>query len=317
MDTPLISVVTLAYNHEPFIRQCMEGVVMQKTTFPFELIIHDDASTDKTADVIREYEARYPLVIKPIYQTENQYSKRASVRKNVYSKVQGKYMAFCEGDDYWTDPNKLQRQVEFLEAHPEYSACVHQCMVVYEYRDDPPTPYTSKIKDTFELYDLLDESRFHLATTVFRFYLMDKIGPSREVVSSDRFLFILFARFGKIKFFPEPMSVYRINHTGISTRITPKMMKKDLNIIPFFVELYDNFPKYRYISFIHKTIIAYPPRVPFLTYLKHYVIYAWYSFSFFPGNVLPLLRFTFLTTPKFAALRLFPRIKWKKMKSYR
>ena len=124
MSTPLVSIFTLAYNHESFIGQCMDGIVMQQTSFPFELLIHDDASTDATADIIREYETRYPHIIKPIYQTENQYDKDASYFEDfLLPKSQGKYIAICEGDDYWTDPLKLQKQIDFMETHPDYSIC--------------------------------------------------------------------------------------------------------------------------------------------------------------------------------------------------
>ena len=121
---PLVSICCVTYNHEPYIRQCLDGFMMQKTDFPFEVIIHDDASTDGTADIIREYEARYPGIIKPIYQKENQYSKGVGISETyVYPRAQGKYIAICEGDDYWIDPYKLQKQVDFLEGHSEYSMC--------------------------------------------------------------------------------------------------------------------------------------------------------------------------------------------------
>ena len=318
MDMHLVSIITLAYNHAPFIRQCIEGIMMQKTSFPFELFIHDDASTDATADIIREYQAQYPDIIKPIYQKENHWVQKKSIlRQYIYPNVKGKYIALCEGDDYWTDPNKLQRQIDFLETHPDYYACTHQCMMVFEYRDDPPKPYHTKIKDTYEMCDLLEDCKFHTATLVFRADLLKELYTPPNCVSGDKYLYFLCAKYGKIKCFPEPMSVYRINNTGISTRVTPAMMKKDLNLIPWLVELYPNFPKYQYSSYIHKTIISYPPKVPLHTYIKHYFLYAWYSFSLFPKNVKPLLRFTFFTTSKFAVLRLFPNIKWKRLKPYR
>lgn len=117
----LVSICSITYNHEKYIRQCLDGFLMQKTDFPFEVIIHDDASTDKTADIIREYEAKYPNIIKPIYQKENQYSKGVEICNTyVYPKAQGKYIALCEGDDYWIDPLKLQKQVDFLEGHPDF-----------------------------------------------------------------------------------------------------------------------------------------------------------------------------------------------------
>ena len=118
MTTPLVSICCITYNHAPYIRQCLDGFVMQKTNFTFEVLVHDDASTDDTADIIREYEARYPGIIKPIYQTENQYSQGVNVNRTYnYPRAHGKYIALCEGDDYWTDPLKLQKQVDFLEAN--------------------------------------------------------------------------------------------------------------------------------------------------------------------------------------------------------
>lgn len=121
---PLVSTLTTAYNHEPYIRECIEGFLMQKTTFPVELIIHDDASTDKTADIIREYEAKYPNLIKPIYQIENQYSQKIDIYNEfLFPRAKKKYIALCEGDDYWIDPFKLQKQVDFMETNPESGLC--------------------------------------------------------------------------------------------------------------------------------------------------------------------------------------------------
>ena len=124
-EPPVVSICCITYNHEPYIRDCLEGFVMQQTSFPFEVLIHDDASTDHTADIIREYEAKYPDIIKPIYQTENQYSKKiGSINATFnYPRAQGKYIALCEGDDFWNDENKLQIQYDFMEAHPDYSMC--------------------------------------------------------------------------------------------------------------------------------------------------------------------------------------------------
>ena len=122
----IVSIICNAYNHEKYIRDALDGFVMQKTNFPFEILIHDDASTDKTADIIREYEQKYPELIKPIYQTENQYSKKeGTVSKIQFGRVSGKYIAICEGDDYWTDSLKLQKQFDAMEAHPEVDICTH------------------------------------------------------------------------------------------------------------------------------------------------------------------------------------------------
>ncbi len=128
-----VSVICYAYNHEKYIRDALEGFVSQKTDFLYEVIIHDDASTDSTAMIIREYEKKYPQIIKPIYQTINQYSQGISISEEyVYPKVRGEYVALCEGDDYWTDQYKLQKQFTAMEAHPEVDICAHATDVFNE-----------------------------------------------------------------------------------------------------------------------------------------------------------------------------------------
>jgi glycosyltransferase involved in cell wall biosynthesis len=127
MNAPLVSICCLTYNHAPFIRKCLEGFLMQQTNFPIEILIHDDCSTDSTTEIIREYEAKYPDLIFPLYEEENQYSRGGAGKMDLYNyrRARGKYIAYCEGDDYWTDPLKLQKQVDFMEANPEYSVCFH------------------------------------------------------------------------------------------------------------------------------------------------------------------------------------------------
>ena len=121
-NLPLVSICCITFNHEKYIDQTLEGFLMQKTNFSFEILIHDDASTDATADIIREYEAKYPNIIKPIYQTENQFSKGIRSMYGVFNfpRATGKYIAMCEGDDYWIDENKLQSQADFLEQNEDY-----------------------------------------------------------------------------------------------------------------------------------------------------------------------------------------------------
>ncbi len=123
---PVVSICCLAYNHEPYIEDALEGFLIQETDFPFEVLIHDDASTDRTADIIREYEAAYPHIIKPIYQTINQFTHGGNITiRFQYPRAQGEYIAICEGDDYWISPIKLQNQVEALNKHPEINICFH------------------------------------------------------------------------------------------------------------------------------------------------------------------------------------------------
>lgn len=128
---PLVSIKCIAYNQVSYIRQCLEGFVMQKTNFKFEAIIMDDASTDGTQDIIREFEEKYPTIIKPIYLKENLFG--TGKKKEIWkAKLKGEYVAVCEGDDFWTDPFKLQKQIDFLEAHPEFNLCTCKYDIKYE-----------------------------------------------------------------------------------------------------------------------------------------------------------------------------------------
>ncbi len=174
MDEIMVSVLCTAYNHEKYIKQALDGILMQETSFAFEIIVHDDASKDKTTEIIREYEAKYSDIVKPIYQTENQYSKGvAIINEFMLPKVRGKYVAICEGDDYWTDKSKLELQVNWLESHPEYSACCHNALVVNE--DMQPLPQSSQMlfhvdeDTTINIDYLYDKCKFcHTATLVMR-----------------------------------------------------------------------------------------------------------------------------------------------------
>mgnify|MGYP003291856894 CR=1 FL=1 len=122
---PLLSIVTITYNHEPYIRKCIEGVLIQQVNFPIEFIIAEDCSTDGTLAICKEYAIKYPNLIQLIT-SENNVGAIANERRAMKA-AKGKYIAFCEGDDYWTDPLKLQRQIDFLEENPKYSVTFHRC----------------------------------------------------------------------------------------------------------------------------------------------------------------------------------------------
>ena len=131
MDASVISIICNTFNHEKYIREALESFIGQKVSVPFEVLVHDDASKDGTADIVRDFEVKYPQLIKPIYQKSNQYSQGVSITPQLQlPRAQGKYIAFCEGDDYWTDMRKLQIQYDFMEAHPEYSGCCHAYSMV-------------------------------------------------------------------------------------------------------------------------------------------------------------------------------------------
>lgn len=215
-NQPLVSIRCLVYNHEPYLRQCLDGFVMQKTSFAFEAIVHDDASTDGSAAIIREYAEKYPDIIKPIYEKENQYSKHdGSIRRIMNAAIHpaAKYIAMCEGDDYWIDPLKLQKQVDFLEANPEYGL-VHTNYVAL----NNETKRISKIRrncvDGKITKDLL-LGRFYIATLTvcYRKDILKQIDDSyvrEKFRMGDYPLWIEISRASEIKYISEVTSVYRI-----------------------------------------------------------------------------------------------------------
>lgn len=218
-NLPLVSICCLCYNHEPYIRECLDGFMLQKTNFVFEVLIHDDASTDKSADIIREYEAKYPDIIKPIYQTENQYSKGVGVtRIYQFPRAKGKYIAMCEGDDYWTDPYKLQKQVDFLETNEEYSICFHPVKVWKENEKELVDDFiTREVSETTTILDLAEGNYMHTPSVVFRrnqevFDIFNSLGA---LPAGDYILHMLNAKNGKIKKLSEIMGVYRVHDGGV------------------------------------------------------------------------------------------------------
>jgi len=226
----MVSIICNAYNHELYIRDALESFIMQKTSFAFEVLVHDDASTDKTADIIREYEAKYPEIIKPIYQTENQYSKGGGAVFNIQrERVSGKYIAFCEGDDYWTDPNKLQKQYEALEAHPEIDICAHAALRVNAATGiaiDKVSPADSDTVLTVNDVILGDGGYVASASLFLRSTLFRDMPEFRRFLKLDYTMQIQGALRGGMLYLADCMSVYRFLTPGSWTSKMSKSVEK-------------------------------------------------------------------------------------------
>lgn len=216
-DDILVSIKCLTYNQEKYIAQCLEGFVMQKTDFRFEAVVHDDASTDGTASVIREYAEKYPDIIKPIYQTENQYSKKdGSLNRIVCSHLKGKYVAICEGDDYWTDPLKLQKQVDFMEANPDYGLCYTR---VRARHFDGEEAFNGTPVDGFP--QLLTRNRISTLTVLMRNDLMQKyyveVQPHKyNWKMGDYPMWLWISLHSKVHFLEDVTATYRITPESAS-----------------------------------------------------------------------------------------------------
>lgn len=216
----MATIVCPAYNHESFIADALNGFLAQKTTFPFEIVVHDDASTDSTADIIRAFEARYPQIIRPILQVENQYSKGGfkpapyAVKSSL-----GRYIAICEGDDYWIDENKLQCQIEFLEQNVDVDFSFHAAYVLTHENATRELSWVYGEDGKLPLDTLINARLGSFAPTcsyVFRRRVFDELPSwfSQDAPVADFFLERYGALRGGALYFKKPMSVYRSMNPG-------------------------------------------------------------------------------------------------------
>ena len=239
----IVSVSCITYNHAPYIRACLDGFLMQKTSFVFEILIHDDCSTDGTREIIEEYSKKYPDIIFPIFQTENQYSKgvRGMMARFNFPRCRGKYIALCEGDDYWSDPYKLQRQVDFLEANTDFSICFHNMKILNE--SNPSAIEFTNSKDQESVSSILDlASKGNFMFTASVVFKKPKDGfPNwlTDLPIGDYAIHLFNAQFGKIKFLDQVMGVYRIHAGGVWGSFSKEKLYD--RWIPMLEQLQDKF----------------------------------------------------------------------------
>ena len=213
---PKVSVVCITYNHAPYIRKCIEGFIIQETSFPVEVIIRDDCSTDGTTAIIREYEAKYPQIIRTVYEAENQYSKGVRPGPVACKHARGKFIAMCEGDDYWTDPGKLQRQVALLEKDASVIMSAENAIVI---SGDSKFTFSNRKTGFVSTRDLVRFRQFATASIVYR------RGPICDFVQTHQFyygdtpLMIQASLLGRVHYSTIQSSVYRRHAGGLTARI--------------------------------------------------------------------------------------------------
>lgn len=317
----MVSVYCLAYNHEKYIRHTLNGFVSQKTNFRYEVFVHDDASTDNTASIIQEYADKYPDIIKPIFQTENQHSQKIPIiATHILPKMSGKYIAACEGDDFWNDENKLQKQYDALEAHPECSISTHKVQCCNE----DGTPNSRIIpEDYYKIHGTQKMDRkkfaeclwvngdypFHTSSYFFRAKVM------KEKVALVRDTAILMKSFinGTVYYFDEAMSTRRLfSIGGFNDKLKKKgvsgsieLSKSNINNCRVFNEYtnnkYHKYTDYRIYTYIMSWAKYEPDEAK--KYLSEYNL----SFSKV-SDIMPSTKLKIKQGLKYFLLKVFPFI---------
>lgn len=265
-NKPLVSIHCIVFNHAPYLRKCLEGFVMQQTTFKFEAIVHDDASTDESAAIVMEYAEKYPDIIKPIIETENQYSKKdGSLGRIMDAACTGKYIAFCEGDDYWTDSYKLQKQVDFLESHPDYSMCFHTAIQHWEDGRKPDEIFKLIENREYSGEELFEQWTAATASVVLRRSVLDsdiykKARLNKKYIYGDIITWLSAAHEGKVFGMSDIMSVYRRQETGAVFKYDLNRIKKQayhsLEIYKVFGKQYKEISKQKFFQYAQEAFFG-------------------------------------------------------------
>jgi len=221
---PVVSIFCITYNHADFIRQAIEGFLRQETTFPVEIFIHDDASTDGTADIVRDYQAAYPRLFSIVTQAENKYSTVGSrVFFECLTRQRGEFVALCEGDDYWSDHNKLEIQIRLLRETTELAGCFHRTTLVDTDNKVIKQDYFISEQKQFDFRDCITKLKKQYATCsfVFRSSAISNPRPWFIESSNDIFLELQVALNGTLQFIDKSMGAYRIHAGGVWSSTTP------------------------------------------------------------------------------------------------
>ena len=217
--TPLCSFLCITYNHAPYIEECLRGFLEQETSFPFEILIHDDCSTDGTDEIIKAYAAKYPKIIKPLYEEENQYSKgdEGSPFFGIMHKMAAKYIAFCEGDDYWDDPKKIETQVRFLESNPDFVLCYHRCHTIDSsgiVENDDGSLHRDASPRALQRLEVLVPTRTACYRNVVDYLEPNLLSCFRKILNGDTFLWTLLGQHGGAKYIADIRPAYYRLHAG-------------------------------------------------------------------------------------------------------
>jgi glycosyltransferase involved in cell wall biosynthesis len=227
---PLVSVFNWAYRHAHFIRESIDSILMQETTFPVEIMIHDDASTDGTAEIIREYESRYPLLFHNILQTENQWSQGKCVVQPLFNACHANFIALTHGDDYWTDPRKLESQLEYLTHNLDCAGCFHQSRLVDEKKNIIKLTLNKFGKNKYNQIEAFQylQSSYATNSLFFRNNFELPLPDWYTSKPNDMALEVLLTQYGSLGYIDRNMSDYRKHSGGVWSQTSPEMQYFEL-----------------------------------------------------------------------------------------
>lgn len=221
-NLPLVSVCCITYNHAAYIAQALESFLEQKTSFFYEILVYDDASTDDTVDILKKFESKHPDRIRVFYSSENQYGKGVrllNLRFNL-PRARGKYIATCDGDDFWTDPLKLQKQVDFLEGHPEVVLCFHSFDRLENDVRTPSSIYRHLSKAPYTILDQKDFLQLHVQFLTIMFRKGVKFPLLSKEINGDVFVLTYLSEKGKTAYLNFNGAVYRYHSDGVFRKMS-------------------------------------------------------------------------------------------------
>lgn len=275
----------IAYNVEKYIVEAIESVLAQEVNFSYELLIGEDCSKDSTRQIALEYEQKYRGRIRVL-----QHEKNLGLTPNcvaTHNACRGKYIALLDSDDYWTNPHKLQMQIDFLEQYPEYAGCGHQSLKIFDFKQQEESLFGETKDRDYTLDDMITHRKFHTSSFVYRKEIWDTCGGIPPGISSnERAIYPMVAIFGKIKYFKESMCVYRFTGAGLSSRVDYKELETDFAMLPWLKSIKRDFPVRKFKTFLHMCAYTYgTTKMPFFYKFKHYYLFCVNSFSYFPKNL--------------------------------
>lgn len=257
---PLVSICCITFNHENFIRDALDGFLSQETNFPFEIIVRDDASQDNTPQILMDYQATYPDIVQLILEQENQYSKGVRPFPVVFKEAKGKYLAMCEGDDYWINRKKLQVQFDYMEEHRNYSMCFHNSQRIglgYEYEF---SSFCQQMKESYGTSDIIRSGWIAPTQSLFlKKECMENVPASFDrVYNGDYAIQLICSTFGRIGYIDSIMSVYRAHAGGASKMITEYSCIQEIIKL---LNIFDRYTNGKYSSPIARRKFVYTSRM--------------------------------------------------------